>query len=64
MENNKDLVLTLSELEDVLKIGRNTTLKLIYTENFPKIHIGKRILIPVVELERWLVDNTGQSIEI
>lgn len=59
-----DKVLSVEELQDVLKIGRNTTLKLIKTDGFPTIKIGKRILVPVAGLDAWLIQNTGKNIEI
>ncbi len=57
-------VLTLEELQKTLKLGRNTTLKLVKQEGFPAIRVGKRIIVPAAELDKWLAKNVGQEYNI
>lgn len=59
-----DKVLTLQELQETLKIGRNKTLQLAKTEGFPAIKLGGRTIIPVAALDKWLESNVGQEYNI
>jgi excisionase family DNA binding protein len=52
-ENNKFCV-SVAELEELLSISRTTAFSLVKTEGFPSFTVGRRILIPVASLERWL----------
>lgn len=60
MENNyknySELPLTLSvpEVAAVLGISRAGAYKLVHSASFPKVKIGKRILVPKDKLIEWL----------
>lgn len=56
MGNNK-FILNVSELAKYLGIGKNSAYTLVHTKGFPKIRVGRKILIPIKPLEKWL-DNT------
>lgn len=59
MENSlkNTLVYTISELADVLKISKSTAYQLARAKDFPKMYIGKRILIPLEDLKIWIKEN-------
>ncbi|MCI9247186.1 MAG: helix-turn-helix domain-containing protein [Clostridia bacterium] len=55
MENTeKTLIYTVPDMAKKLKISKSMAYALARTKGFPKIKIGKRILIPAKELEEWL----------
>ena len=62
MEANEKLTYTVPEAAEVLGLNRNTVYELCKTEGFPCIHIGKRLLIPVDGLHRW-VNSGGASFD-
>ena len=45
------------ELQEVLGIGESKAREMTHREGFPAIRDGKRILIPVKALERWLEEQ-------
>lgn len=53
-ERENTLVYTIPELSAKLKISRSIAYKLAKSKDFPKVLIGKRILIPDNELRKWL----------
>jgi excisionase family DNA binding protein len=63
MEINKH-VLTVAELTTTLALGRSTIYKLINKPDFPKIRIGRRVLIPVDPLKKWLEMNIGTVVDL
>lgn len=56
MKNKEKLTYTVTEMAQVLNIGRNKAYELVKTEGFPAIYIGSTIRIPVEALNRWLND--------
>ncbi len=57
MNNDFSMVYTIKELAQVLKISNSSAYQLARSENFPKVYVGKRILIPSQELKEWLIQN-------
>lgn len=55
---------TVPDLYNILPIGRNSIYKLVNSEGFPKLTIGKRIVIPITQFWEYIEKNIGQSIEI
>ena len=47
-------LLTVKDIQEKLHMGRNNTYKLINQKGFPKIVIGKKILIPEEEFEKYI----------
>ena len=47
-------VYTVSEVKEILGIGRNAAYKLCDGKTFPVRKIGKTILIPIRTFEKWL----------
>ena len=46
--------LTVKEVQEKLKVGERNAYKLVNLTGFPKIRIGKKILVPEDELEEYL----------
>lgn len=51
-------MLTPADLQREWDIGRNTVYTLVNREDFPKIRLGRKILIPRDALNRWLDKQT------
>lgn len=51
------LVLTVPEAAKALGISKNTIYDLVRRDDFPHIHIGSRIRIPLAGLEAWLATS-------
>ena len=49
-------------MQEKLKLGKNNTYKLISLDGFPKIRIGKKILITEDKLEEYLDDHLKTTI--
>jgi excisionase family DNA binding protein len=56
--SNGDSVLTVEEVGKRLRISRPLAYQLVAREDFPKLHLGRRILIPVDAFEAWIRKNT------
>ena len=56
MKNKEKLTYTVTEMAQVLNIGRNKAYELVKTEGFPAIYIGSTIRISIEALKRWLND--------
>ena len=56
---NMPTLLTVSEMAQVLRIGRNSAYELVYQKNFPILKLGpKKIRVPKGELLQWIKVNT------
>ena len=53
--------MTPDELALYLGIGRNSVYKLIEEGQFPTVRVGRKILIPIKNVEKWL---EGESKEV
>lgn len=56
------ITLTVKELSQTLGIGINQAYALVRQDNFPKIMVGSKYLIPKNEFEKWIEDNTHGKI--
>lgn len=57
--NHSPLTYNAEELAEVLGISRAKAYQLMRTDGFPTIHIGRRLLVSVKGLERWVEAQTG-----
>lgn len=57
-------MITVKQLQEDWKIGRNTAYKLLHIDGFPHLQIGKKILIPKEELDKWVINNMGDCINL
>ena len=51
---DQSLCYDMKTLQEVIPIGKNNLYNLVHSEGFPKITVGKRIIIPKKALEEWL----------
>ncbi|MDL2319272.1 helix-turn-helix domain-containing protein, partial [Eubacteriales bacterium OttesenSCG-928-A19] len=51
------LMLTVKEFRQRMKLSEPTALRMIHQPGFPMIRAGKKILIPVAQLEKWLEER-------
>ena len=59
MENDQVLCYDVKDLCGLLKISRPTAYELVHREDFPKVRVGRRVLIPRMGLEKWLEDQSN-----
>ena len=50
---------TVKELAQNLKISLSKSYQLVYSDGFPAIRLGRRIIVPVDRLKVWLDENLG-----
>lgn len=55
--------MTPDELAEYLGIGRSSAYKLIGEGQFTTVRVGRRILIPVQNVNRWLDGESNQTKE-
>ena len=53
------LTLNISEAAAVLGVSRPTMYELLHQEGFPSFRVGKRVLVPVEALRRWVDQQVG-----
>lgn len=53
-EQTQDSILTVKELQEILKIGTNAAYTLIHSKAFPVIKIGQTYRIPAAPFYAWL----------
>ena len=61
-EYGMDEMLTPTDIQKHLKIGRNKTYQLIQLSSFPKIKIGNKYRIPKEKYLKWISDNIRKTI--
>ena len=59
LANELPAVLNANQLAEVLGISRAGAYQLMHREDFPTLHIGKRMLVPRDKLLAWIDCNTG-----
>lgn len=58
--DNDDIkvVYTVEDIKDMLGIGKNQAYKLVNSGEFHVCHIGKKILIPKITFNDWLIGKS------
>ena len=57
------LAYSVSELAEVLGIGRNTAYELVNQRNFPSIRVNeRRIIVPIDGLRTWLANQAEDKV--
>lgn len=59
-----DQLLTVKDVSAILRIGRSGTYKLFDRNDFPKITVGKKLLVKESDLEKYLVKYAKGKIEL
>ena len=62
-EVDMSLCYDMNSLQQVLPLGKNNLYNLVHSKGFPKIIIGRRILIPKKALEQWLSEASQQQLD-
>ena len=61
MSNNIPDVLTAKDLQAYLHISRAGAYNLLNRADFPTLHIGKRKLVTLRNLQEWMTKNTRKN---
>lgn len=56
-EEISSMVYTISDIQEILKIGRNSAYKLVQDAEFPVLKAGKSIRIPKKGFDKWLMEE-------
>lgn len=56
------IALTVKEAAELMGVGRNIVYTLTRRADFPKVHVGRKILINRRLLEEWLTDHEGEDL--
>ena len=62
MSEPTKLTLSVTEMAEALGISRPIAYELVKRKDFPAIQIGRRVVIPKSELNRWLSEQTGKAV--
>ncbi len=58
MQNINNTTITVEQVAKALNISRASAYTLVKHDEFPKIRIGKRIIIPIDAFYKWIEVNT------
>ena len=53
MQNNNQFY-TVTDIKNILTIGTNQAYNLVNSDGFPSLRIGRKILVPKDEFEKWV----------
>lgn len=59
----EELCYDMKSLQEVMPIGKNNLYNLVHSKGFPKIILGRRILIPKKAFEEWLQKAAFENAE-
>ena len=54
------LMLSVPDVAEVLGISRAGAYELVHAEDFPKLRIGSRIVVPKEEMREWIHENLNR----
>ena len=57
-------LLTVSDISSILNLGKTNTYKLVKKKDFPKIILGKKILVREQDLNDYITKYTKSRIEL
>ncbi|MFI2856256.1 helix-turn-helix domain-containing protein [Paenibacillus sp. JSM ZJ436] len=63
-EANQPLYYTVSQLSEILPLGKNSIYRLVSQSDFPKMVVGKKILIRSDELDSYLSKTLYGKIDL
>ena len=55
------LMLSVSQVADVLGIGRTNAYELVKEKDFPSLNIGSRIVVPKDKLIQWIEEKVSEK---
>ena len=59
--NEQKLTITVDEVAAELGICRPVAYELVHRDDFPVVHVGRRLVIPREAFVRWLEAQAGQT---
>lgn len=59
--NNQIYTLTVEDLAEALNISKTSAYQLVRSSDFPKLNIGKRIVVPIDDFKIWMSKMTQNS---
>lgn len=59
----RKLTYSVPEMAAVLGIGKQKAYELTRRADFPKIRVGKKIIVPIREFETWVSDHAFDDVE-
>lgn len=64
MIKSNRLFYTVPELAEMIPLGKNSLYRLVGQKDFPKLTVGKKILIPADELKKYLAGKLYDKIAL
>lgn len=58
MTQNKQFY-SVEEIQQLMGISRASAYALVKSKNFPTVHVGARILVPVEQFKKWVETTSG-----
>lgn len=55
------MALSVVEVQEALGISRSTVYELVNRSDFPKIRVGRKIIVPCEAFTRWLNEQSGKQ---
>lgn len=63
MATKDDIIMySTKDIEKIFQCGKNQAYAIMHTPGFPRIKVGKRLLVEKKALEKWLILNQGKNI--
>lgn len=62
--SNKNVCYDMQALHQILPVGRNKLYEIVHSKGFPKITVGRRILVPKKAFDEWLEKSAAEQIVI
>ncbi|NLN84455.1 MAG: helix-turn-helix domain-containing protein [Firmicutes bacterium] len=60
MDAQNKLALSIPQAADALGLSETFTRQLVYSGELPAVKVGRRWIVPVNALDRWLAERTGE----
>lgn len=57
-------MLDVKDIMSIFKISKNQAYNLLHLQGFPKIIIGRKILVPRDKLKKWIDSNIGKTLKL
>jgi len=56
--------ISIDEMSEQLGITRSQAYEIVKRKDFPCIRVGRRIIIPTVTFEEWLVESSKKQLKV
>ena len=56
------MMLTVKDLQELLKIGRDKAYSLMHSKSFPSMRLGRKYYVQEQALQEWLVKNRYKTV--